>query len=263
MTEQRLTLILALLALSCLLLPTRQAVAQQKYSYSVQASKPQSRKIFTQGLEIVDGQLYVSSGNYGKSRLMRFNFDDGSLDAEHRLDPRLFAEGVTVLGDRVYQLTWRAGLMLIYDREELKVVERWRIPGQGWGLTNNGRELVYSDGSDKLHFMSPQSGKIRRSVTVTERGKPVARLNELEWIDGQVWANIWHTQRIVIIDPSNGEVQANIDLQGLLPPGERRNDTDVLNGIAHNSRDGGIWVTGKRWPWIYRIELLPKAADLP
>jgi len=153
--------------------------------------------------------------------------------------------------------------MLVYQREQLQPLHSVPLPGEGWGLTSNGRELVYSDGSHKLHFMSAQSGKILRSVAVTEQGKPVARLNELEWIDDQIWANIWQTERIVIINPGNGEVQANIDLQGLLPPDERRSGTDVLNGIAHNPRDGGIWVTGKRWPWIYRIELLPKAANLP
>jgi glutamine cyclotransferase len=199
----------------------------------------------------------VSSGNYGKSRLMRFNLEDGSLDAEHRLDPRLFAEGVTVLGDRVYQLTWRAGLMLIYDREELKVVERWRIPGQGWGLTNNGRELIYSDGSASIHFVAPEARKITRSIEVREAGAPVERLNELEWIDGRIWANVWQTDRIVIIDPDSGEVEGTIDLAGLLPASERRADTDVLNGIARDPADGSVWVTGKRWPAMYRIEIQP------
>lgn len=239
------------------------ASAVEQYGYRVVDRLPQSRANFVQGLQIIDDSLYVSTGNYGQSHLLHYSFPEGELKQSRKLHSRIFAEGVTVLGDRVYQLTWRNRLMLVYQREQLQPLHSLPLPGEGWGLTSNGRELVYSDGNDKLHFMSPQSGKILRSVTVTERGKPVARLNELEWIDGRVWANIWQTQRIVIIDPRNGEVQANIDLQGLLPPGERRNDTDVLNGIAHNLRDGGIWVTGKRWPWIYRIELLPKAADLP
>ena len=245
-----------------LLLPAL-ASAVEQYGYRITDRLPQSRANFVQGLQIIDNSLYVSTGNYGQSYLLHYSFPEGELQQSRKLHSRIFAEGVTVLGDRVYQLTWRRRLMLVYQREQLQPLHSFPLPGEGWGLTNNGEELVYSDGSDMLHFMSPQSGRILRSVAVTEQGKPVTRLNELEWIDGRVWANIWQTERIVIIDPSTGTVQASIDLQGLLPPGERRSGTDVLNGIAHNPRDGGIWVTGKRWPWIYRIELLPKAANLP
>jgi len=247
----------ALLFSLCVLAPVSNAV--DEFGYRVTERKPQDRQNFVQGLEIVDGYLYVSSGNYGRSRLLRYRFDDGVLDTGRRVHPRLFAEGLTVFGDRVYQLTWRARMALVYSRAELEGIEWFPIPGEGWGLTNNGEELIYSDGSHRLHFLSPRTRRISRSIEVTQNGTPVPRLNELEWVDGRIWANIWRTDRIVIIDPASGEVTAEVDLSGLLPEAERRPDTDVLNGIARDPADGSIWVTGKRWPWLYRIELVPGA----
>jgi glutamine cyclotransferase len=238
------------------------AMALEQYGYRVIDKKPQSRKHWVQGLEILDGYLYVSSGQYGQSRLLRYRFEDGELESSRRLDPRLFAEGLTVFGDRVYQLTWREQVVLVYSKDVLQRLELFPVPGEGWGLTHNGEELIYSDGSDQLHFLSPDSKRITRSLAVTENGKPVPRLNELEWIQGSIWANVWQSDRIVIIDPNSGEVTGSINLQGLLPASERRQGTDVLNGIARDPADGSIWVTGKRWPWLYRIELVP-VGDIP
>jgi glutamine cyclotransferase len=147
--------------------------------------------------------------------------------------------------------------MLVYRKSDLQFQGALPLAGEGWGLTNNGTELIYSDGSDKLFFMAPDTATVRRTITVTEQGQPVRQLNELEWIDGAIWANVWQSDRIVIIDPASGAVTANIDLRGLLPSGEYRQGTDVLNGIARDPADGAVWVTGKRWPWIYHIELVP------
>jgi glutamine cyclotransferase len=226
------------------------------YGYKVTDKLAQPRENFVQGLQILDGHIYVSVGNYGQSKLLRYRLGDGELLEGRRVDNRLFAEGLTVLGDRIYQLTWRAGLMLVYNKADLAGIEYFRIPGRGWGLTNNGEKLIYSDGSHRLHYMSATTGQITHSIEVTEDGRPVTRLNELEWINGKVWANIWQTDRIVIIDPESGEVTASVDLSGLLPAPERQPGTDVLNGIAQNPEDGSIWVTGKRWPWLYQIELI-------
>ena len=248
------TLGILLLLLACLPIT---AMAVQPYGFRVIDQKPQPRENFVQGLQIVDGYLYVSTGQYGQSRLLRYRFDDGRLDISRKVDPRLFAEGLTVLGDKVYQLTWRNRMMLVYRLEDLQADHWFAIPGEGWGLTHNGEQLIYSDGSDRLHFISPQTQQILRSIKVTENGRAIDRLNELEWVDGQIWANIWKTDRIVIIDPDSGKVSASINLQGLLPDNERRTGTDVLNGIARNPADGSIWVTGKRWPWLYRIERVP------
>jgi glutamine cyclotransferase len=246
-----------------LLLVVASAGASEKYRYKVVERKALAPHTHVQGLEIVDGKLYASSGGYGKSRLLRFDFASGELLAAKEMDPRLWAEGLTLLGDRIYQLTWRARQLLVYDREQLTILERMRIPGEGWGMTNDGEQLIYSDGSDRLFFVSPAEHRITRVLNVRENGKPVMRLNELEWIEGRIWANVWLTDRIVMIDPASGNVEGSIDLQGLLPvmqrpPGMNLRD-DVLNGIARNPADGGIWVTGKNWPYLYRIEIEPAA----
>jgi len=250
----------ALRTLVCLfvLLPMS-VLAVQQYGFRVTDRKPQPWENFVQGLQILDGYLYVSTGNYGKSHLLRYRFADGELDATHKLNPRIFAEGLTVLNDKVYQLTWKNRMMLVYSREDLQADRWFPIPGDGWGLTDNGKELIYTDGGAQLHFISLETEQTVRSVTVTENGQPVVKLNELEWVDGNIWANIWQTDRIVIIDPATGVVRASVNLQGLLPADERRSGVDVLNGIARDPADGSIWVTGKRWPWLYQIELVPVA----
>ncbi|MCP4843010.1 MAG: glutaminyl-peptide cyclotransferase, partial [Halieaceae bacterium] len=177
--------------------------------------KPQSRDLFVQGLEILDDQLYVSTGLYGESRLLRYRFEDGSLDVGRSLAGNLFGEGLTVLGKKIYQLTWREGLMLIYRKSDLALLESKPLPGEGWGLTNNGEQLIYSDGSAIVRFLDPGDAKVERSMRVTLQGRPVRFLNELEWVDGAIWANVWRSDEIVIIDPDSGVVTGVIDLRGL------------------------------------------------
>ena len=189
--------------------------------------------------------------------MLRYRFDDLQEKISRPLAAEVFAEGLTVMGENIYQLTWRNRAMLIYRKSDLQFQGWLPLPGEGWGLTHKDAQLIYSDGSDKLHFMSPTTGQILRSISVTEDGQPVTLLNELEWINGAIWANIWQSERIVIIEPATGAVTGSIDLQELLPRQEYRADTDVLNGIALDPADGAVWVTGKRWPWMYRIELVP------
>ena len=189
----------------------------QHYTVRVIDQKPQPRENFVQGLEILDGYLYVSTGNYGASHLLRYRFDDGTLDESRKLDVRIFAEGLTVLGDNIYQLSWQNRVMLVYRKSDLTLVRTIPLKGEGWGLTHNRTELIYGDGSDSLYFMSPDTARITRTIAVTQQGRPVKRLNELEWVDGAIWANVWQSNRIVVINPANGEVTASIDLQGLLP----------------------------------------------
>jgi glutamine cyclotransferase len=239
------------------------AVGQVQYGFKVVDRKPQSRDNFVQGLEIVGNHLYLSSGLYGQSRLRRYDFDSGELLLERPLDPRLFAEGVTVLDGKVYQLTWRSGIGLIYQQADLSPRQLFRVPGEGWGITNDGSRLIYSDGSHQLHFIDPASMTLERTLSVQENGEPLPFLNELEWVDGRIWANVWRSNRLVIINPDSGAVEASVNLQGLLPVEDYREGTDVLNGIAHDRRDGSIWVTGKRWPWLYRIERVPLDSDGP
>lgn len=229
------------------------------YTYRVVDQQPQSRELFTQGLEIHENRLYVSSGKYGKSKLLRYTLPSGQLDTAVSLSRNFFAEGLTVLNQHVYQLTWRAKKMLIYRKPDLKLRGSHTLPGDGWGLTNDGTSLIYSDGSATLRVMDPDNGVITRSFQVREGGKLLPRLNELEWVNGAIWANVWLTNRIVVIDPDSGNVTATINLDRLLPKHEQIAGTDVLNGIAFDKSNGAVWVTGKHWPWRYRIELVPEA----
>ena len=244
-----LLLLLAVLAL--------QTQAQQQFSYKVLETRPQSRQTFVQGLQIVGEHLYVGTGLYGQSAILRYRMDDGTLAASKATSPQFFGEGITIHNGLLYQLTWKSRMLLVYRESDLTPQKWFRIPGEGWGITHNGDSLIYSDGTHQLHFLSPATGNISHSINVMENGEPVVRLNELEWIDGKVWANVWATNRIVIIDPDTGAVTGSIDLTGLLPDEERLPGTDVLNGIAVDPANGDIWVTGKRWPALYRIELIP------
>ncbi len=229
------------------------------YGYRILERKPQPRDLFVQGLEFHGDYLYVSTGRYGLSSLLRYRFAEGSPPQGLRLPTQLWGEGLTLLGEDVYQLTWKARRLLVFHRESLDFRRQVSLPGQGWGLTNNGRELVYTDGSDLLHYLDPASGERLGSVAVRDNGRPLPCLNELEWIDGRIWANVWTSDHIVMINPYTGEVEGRVDLAGLLPDDERVPGTDVLNGIARNPADGAVWVTGKLWPWLYRIELQPAA----
>lgn len=230
------------------------------FGFEVLDKRPHPRENFVQGLEIHGDSLYVGTGGYGESRLREYELTSMQLRRDYALPEVFFGEGITRLGDRIYQLTWHAGVGLIYDLDSFAPLGHWPLKTQGWGLTNNGTELIYSDGSDRLFFAAPGELENPRVVTVTLNGQPLGRLNELEWIDGSIWANVWGANQLVRINPRSGEVNAIADLRGLLPAQERRDDTDVLNGIAHDRANDAFWVTGKRWPWLYRIALKPLPA---
>ena len=236
--------------------------AQTSHGYKVIGSMEQPRANFVQGLQIVDDYLYVSTGKYGKSQLLRYKLSDGTLQHSRQLDAGLYGEGLTLLNDKIYQLTWKSRIAFVYNKENMKGYKWFRIAGEGWGITNNGKDLIYSDGSHRLYFLSADTLAPLHSIEVTEGGVKVEKLNELEWINGKIWANIWHSDRIVIIEPETGHVTASIDLSGLLPDNERRTDTNVLNGIAQNPADGSIWVTGKYWPKLFQIEVVPPLATV-
>jgi glutamine cyclotransferase len=219
---------------------------------------PHNRQDFTQGLEIRAGKLYQSTGQYGQSKLQVFNLADGALLRGQRLPRQLFGEGITLLNDKLVQLTWRARIARVYQLPDLRLIEEFPLPGQGWGLTNDGTRLIYSDGSDQLHFLSADNWQLLHSIGVRYQGQPVRHLNELEWTPDYILANIWFSDWVLMIDPATGEVIGRIDLHNLLPADQRRPDTDVLNGIARDPDSGELWVTGKNWPWLYQIELRPK-----
>jgi glutamine cyclotransferase len=238
-----------------------EAEAVENLDFEVMGQLPHSRQDFTQGLEIHAGRLYQSTGGYGRSRIQVFDLKTGDLLRERRLPPQVFGEGLTVQEGRVIQLTWRAGRALIYRIEDFEPIGEFPLPGEGWGLASDGERLVYSDGSATLRFLSPADGHVTGEITVRRNGIPVKHLNELEWTPRGILANVWRREVIVCIDPETGEVTGEIDLTGLLPASERRAGTDVLNGIALDRADGSLWVTGKNWPWLYRLRLKEVAAE--
>jgi glutaminyl-peptide cyclotransferase len=222
----------------------------------VLAELPHDPSAFTQGFEIDDGVLYEGTGLEGRSQLRELNPDTGAVLRSVPLPGELFGEGITVVGDRIWQLTWQDGVVLEWDRATLTLRRQVPIEGEGWGLCDADGSLVRSDGTDRLRFHDPVTFAEQGSVAVTLDGAPVDRLNELECVDGQVWANVWQTDRIVRIDPATGRVTAVVDAAGLLDPAQRA-DTDVLNGIAAVPGDDGTFlITGKLWPVTFRVRFV-------
>lgn len=226
------------------------------YTYDVVGEHPHDPDAFTQGLVLQEGVLFESTGLYGESSLRRVDRTTGAVLQRHDLAPDLFGEGITVLGDQIVQLTWTSAKGFVYDRESFQPERQFSYETEGWGLTHDGNRLVMSDGTARLYFLDPLGLDVVGEVSVTWQGAPVERLNELEYIDGHVFANVWLTDRIAIIDPGTGRVVSWLDLEGLLPPDER-DDADVLNGIAFDAETGYLLVTGKLWPRLYEIELVP------
>ena len=228
------------------------------WDYRVVAAYPHDPDAFTQGLVVSDGELYEGTGRTGQSTLRRVELETGAVLQSRDLPDDLFGEGVAVLDGRIYQLTWRNGLAFAYDRETFDPLQTFAYDGEGWGLTTDGERLIMSDGSDKLVFRDPATFAVLGSVAVRDGTAPVSMLNELEYIDGQVWANVWQTDRIARIDPATGRVTGWLDLTDLLPADDRPEDPDgVLNGIAYDARAERVFVTGKLWPALFEIELLP------
>jgi glutamine cyclotransferase len=231
-----------------------------QYSYEVINRFPHDTGAFTQGLVYAREEerdlLYESTGLYGRSSLRRVDLTTGEVLQQRNLESRYFGEGLALRGDRLYQLTWRSGTGFIYDRATFEPVDEFSYSTEGWGLAEDGERLILSDGSSRLYFLDPESLGVTGQITVTSRGQPVTRLNELEVIDGLVWANVWLTDRVVIIDPAHGWVVGEVDFAGLLTPGEA-SPADVLNGIAYDPAGQRIFVTGKLWPWLFEVAVVP------
>jgi glutamine cyclotransferase len=226
-------------------------------TYEVMAVYPHDPDAFTQGLIYRDGYLYESTGRYGESSLCKVDLDSGQVLQKVNLDPDFFGEGLTDWDDRLIQLTWRKGVGFIYDVEDFSVLGSFELPTEGWGLSQDGEQLIMSDGSSSLFFLNPETFEVTSSVTVIDHGYEIYQLNELEYIQGQVFANIWQTNDIIRIDPDTGEVLGWIDLSGILPEEVHTDTTDVLNGIAYDQKTDRLFVTGKYWPYLYEIRLIP------
>ncbi|MFQ3611255.1 MAG: glutaminyl-peptide cyclotransferase [Fimbriimonadales bacterium] len=235
------------------------------YGYRVVNTYPHDREAFTQGLEYYNGWLYESTGLEGRSSLRKVELRTGRVLQIRRLSQEIFAEGITLFNSRIYQLTWKNGVAFVYDRDSFRNITEHRYTGEGWGLTHDGKHLIMSDGSDTLFFRDPDTFGVVRQLKVHANGAPVRNLNELEYIEGEIWANIWQTDMIARISPKTGEVVGWVDLEGLvnLLPERDRLYADVLNGIAYDKQNKRLFVTGKLWSRLFEIELVPADADSP
>ena len=233
-----------------------QAVEPTFYTYEVVAEYPHSRTSYTQGLQFVDGELWEGTGEYGRSRILCTDLATGKVLQSKKLPKEEFGEGITILGDKIYQLTWLEGKLHIYDKATLRHLATHTYKGEGWGLTTDGERLYMSDGSNYIRILNPETMKQEGRFGVTLRGESLQYLNELEWIDGKIWANVYTTDHIVIINPENGVVEGVINLSGILPEKERDGRTDVLNGIAYDKATKRIFVTGKNWSKLYEIKIV-------
>jgi glutaminyl-peptide cyclotransferase len=229
----------------------------QEYRYKIVKSYPHDPKAYTQGLVYHQGFLYESTGQYGHSSLRKVDLETGAVLKIHALSPFFFGEGVAIWERKLVQLTYRSRIGFVYDLESLEQVGRFSYRTQGWGLARVGSELVMSDGSAQLLFLDPDTYALRRTLDVTDTGRPVLYLNELEYIEGRLWANVYHTDTIVQIDLETGQVVGRINLSGLSHACEAQNQIDVLNGIAYDPNAKRLFVTGKLWPCLFEIELIP------
>lgn len=237
--------------------PIATPAAAGAYGYEVVATYPHDPEAFTQGLVYDDGVLYESTGLNGRSSLRRVNLQTGEVLQRRDIDPQYFAEGLALFNNQLIQLTWQSNKGFVYDKTSFEPLREWNYPTEGWGLTHDGAQLIMSDGSAILRFLDPATFAVTREITVTDQGQPVMRLNELEYVNGEVFANVWQTDLIARIDPQSGRVLGWIDLGGLLTPAERQG-TDVLNGIAYDPAGDRLFVTGKLWPKLFEIKLVPK-----
>jgi glutamine cyclotransferase len=232
--------------------------AQQTDTYKVINSYPHDAQAFTQGLVYVDGHLYESTGIKGQSSLRMEDLETGKIDQFLEVPDKYFAEGLTNWGTTLIQLTWQSHIALVYDRSTLHFLRTLPYPGEGWGLTQDGKSIILSDGSAALRFLDPETFHELRRITVRDHGAPVTQLNELEFIHGQIYANVWHSDRIARISPVTGRVLGWIDLTGLLPNADRTSPEAVLNGIAYDQEQDRLFVTGKLWPRIFEIKIVPR-----
>lgn len=226
-------------------------------SYKVLHTYPHDQHAFTQGLIYCDGHLYESTGIQGQSTLREEDLETGSILRMQLVPDKYFAEGLTDWKNTLIQLTWQSHIALVYDRATFHLLRTFHYDGEGWGLTHDAKSLILSDGTATLRFFNPDTFKELRRITVKDHGKPITQLNELEFIHGEVYANVWHSNRIARISPTNGRVLGWIDLKGLIPRDQLSSDEAVLNGIAFDPQHDRLFVTGKLWPKVFEIAVLP------
>lgn len=237
--------------------------APVKYGYEIVHIYPHDPGAFTQGLVFINGKLYEGTGQEGRSSLREVDLQTGHVLKKLDVPEPYFAEGIALLNNKIYQLTWQHQVGFIYNADTFEQVGKFNYSGEGWGLTTDGHSLILSDGSNRIRFLDPDSFQVTKTIAVVDGNLPVNELNELEYVNGEIYANIWHDNRIVTIDPQTGHINGWIDLTGLLPPGDVQDEEAVLNGIAYDQPGNRLFVTGKLWPRLFEIKLKPgvKAPD--
>ncbi len=226
------------------------------YTYRVINSFPHDPEAFTQGLVFQNGTLFEGTGLYGKSTLRQVQLETGVVLRSISLASQYFGEGITIYNDRVVQLSWRSNTGFLYDKDSFQLLQTFSYPTEGWGITHDGVRLIVSDGTSTLYFWDPVTLEEIGRIEVHDQDGPVSRLNELEYVRGEVFANVWHTDRIARINPHTGRVTGWINLEGLLDSEEETGSAGVLNGIAYDAENDRLFVTGKRWPKLFEIRLI-------
>jgi glutamine cyclotransferase len=226
------------------------------YTYNIVNTYPHDRDAFTQGLVFEDGVLYEGTGLYGNSSLRKVQLETGSVLQIYELPDQFFGEGITIYGDKIIQLTWQSNIGFVYDKDSFELLQEFNYSTEGWGITYDGESLIMSDGTSTLHFLDPQTFEEIGQLAVFDNHGPVTRLNELEYIQGEIYANVWQTDRVARIAPDTGQVIGWVDLRGLLTAEDRSEPVDVLNGIAYDANNDRLFVTGKLWPKLFEIELI-------
>lgn len=226
------------------------------YTYKVVNVYPHDPNAYTQGLVFENGVFYEGTGLYGQSSLRRVDLESGDILQIYELPAQFFGEGVAIYGNKIVQLTWQSNIGFVYDKDSFEQLEEFSYSTEGWGITYDGKSLIMSDGTSTLYFLDPETFRVTSHIEVCDNDNPITRLNELEYIHGEVYANIWQTDDIVKIAPKTGKVTGWIKLEGLLAPEYRSEPVDVLNGIAYDAKNHRLFVTGKLWPKIFEIKLI-------
>jgi glutamine cyclotransferase len=227
------------------------------YTYKVVKTYPHEPNAFTQGLVFEDGFLYESTGLNGHSSLRKVELETGKILKFYNITAQFFAEGITIYNNKIIQLTYKSNVGFVYNKNTFELLQKFDYPTEGWGITHDGKRLIMSDGTSTLYFLNPDTLKRIGQINVEDNGKAVSGLNELEYIKGQIYANVWPTEQIVIISPSSGKVVGRIYMNGLSSLQQKRQPIDVLNGIAYDAEKDRIFVTGKFWPTLFEIKLVP------
>ena len=228
------------------------------YTYEIVNIFPHDRGAFTEGLVFLKGLLLESTGLNGHSDLRKVDLSSGRVLQQVRLSGQYFGEGMTVLDGKIYQLTWKNQKGFVYGLDSFEPEREFTYTGEGWGLTTDGHSLIMSDGSNQLRFIDPTTFQVTRTISVLRSGQPLNQLNELEWVKGELYANIWQTSFVARIDPATGRLLGLIDFSGLLTPADDRSGIDVLNGIAYDAANDRLFVTGKNWPKLFEVRVRPK-----